>query len=284
MAQPIILITGCSSGIGLVSAHYLRTKGWRVLATARRPRDVERLKEQGFEACQLDLMEMESITMALDWLLHQTNGRLDALFNNGAFAIPGAVEDLPYNALVMQFAGGFFGWHELTRQVLRLMRRQGYGKIIQNSSLLGLAPMPYRGAYVANKFALEGLTDVLRLELAGSDIWVSLIEPGPIMPTNFRQNAFDNFRNMNFGPSPHGRAYEAMINRFNGNKPEPFTLPPERVAETVWKILESPRPKARYYITKATWLMANLRRFLPSSLYDRLVLWLNRREAQRHKK
>ena len=282
MATPCILITGCSSGIGYVTANLLRAQGWRVFATARNPADVERLKEEGFEAYRLDLLEVESINMALDWVLQQSEGRLDALFNNGAAAWPAAVEDLSYHSLMVQLGTGLLGWHELTRQVLKVMRRQGHGRIIQNSSVLGLVAMAYRGAYVANKFALEGLSDVLRLELAGTDIWISLIEPGPIQPTQFRSNAYENFRQMHLGPSAHSRAYEAMVRRLESAKPEPFTRPPEAVARVVWKILNSPRPRARYYVGWATWLLATLKRFLPTRLMDALLLRLSRDEGKRY--
>ena len=175
-----ILITGCSSGIGYYCALQLQQMGYQVLATARQIEDVARLQQQGLQAHQLDLDDDESIQQALDWALAQTGGTLDALFNNGAYGQPGAVEDLSREVLQAQFNTNLFGTHELTRKVLKIMRQQGHGRIIQNSSVLGLITMKYRGAYNASKFALEGLTDTLRQELSGSRIQISLIEPGPI--------------------------------------------------------------------------------------------------------
>ncbi|MBF0585244.1 MAG: SDR family NAD(P)-dependent oxidoreductase, partial [Magnetococcales bacterium] len=183
-----ILITGCSSGIGQCVAHGLKQRGYRVFATARQLKDVERLQQDGFETCQLDLDDSDSIRNAVEWVLTQTGGTLYALFNNGAYGQPGAVEDISRAALRAQFETNLFGTHELTSLLLPVMRRQGYGRVLQNSSVLGFVALPYRGAYVASKFALEGLTDTLRLEWRNSGIHFSLIEPGPIQ-TAFRQNA-----------------------------------------------------------------------------------------------
>jgi NAD(P)-dependent dehydrogenase (short-subunit alcohol dehydrogenase family) len=184
-----ILITGCSSGIGHACALGLAERGWQVIASARKPSDVERLAQQGLSAVQLDLDDPDSIAAGLAEALALTGGRLDALFNNGAYGQPGAVEDLTRAVLSAQFETNLFGWHDLTRRVIPIMRGQGHGRIVQNSSVLGLVAMPFRGAYVASKFALEGLTDTMRQELVGSGIQVSLIEPGPIL-SRFRDNAF----------------------------------------------------------------------------------------------
>lgn len=283
MDRRSILITGCSSGIGYASALFLKERGWRVFATARRLLDVEHLKSEGFEATLLDLADADSIKIAVAWVLRQTGGTLDAVFHNGSFAVPMAVEDLPSEALRYQFETGFFGWHELNRLILPIMRKQGYGRIIYNSSVLGMVAMSNRGAYVANKFALEGLTDCLRLELANTNIKVSLIEPGPIT-SSFRKNAYLNFLHFaqNFKESAYLGSYQTMINRFESGIPEPFTLPPEAVAEKLLHALESKNPKPRYFVTRATWILTTLKRFLPTKLMDKLILNLAKKEARRY--
>ena len=208
--QKTILITGCSSGIGLCCAKTVRQRGWRVFATARKAEDVIQLQRQGLESLPLDLDQSDSIHAALEQVLQQTGGRLDALFNNGAYGQPGAVEDLSRETLRSQFETNLFGTTELINAVIPVMRRQGHGRIIQNSSVLGFVVMPYRGAYNASKFALEGLTDTLRLELKGSGIHLSLIQPGPI-ESRFRSNAYQAFKqNINPEQSPHRANYALM--------------------------------------------------------------------------
>jgi NAD(P)-dependent dehydrogenase (short-subunit alcohol dehydrogenase family) len=271
-ADSPILITGCSSGIGLCVARKLKQRGYPVFASARKSGDVERLKAEGLEAVQLDLADEESIERALEQVLERTGGRLYGLFNNGAYGQPGAVEDLPTDALRMQFETNLFGWHELTRRVIPVMREQGAGRIIQNSSVLGFVALPYRGAYNASKFALEGLSDTLRLELDGSGIHVSLVEPGPIT-SRFRANAYAQWKaNIDPHGSWHEARYRAMEERLVAEGPAvPFTLPPEAVLKRVIHALESPRPKARYFVTFPTHLFAVLKRLLPSHTLDRIL-------------
>ena len=264
-----ILITGCSSGIGLCVAQGLKDRGYRVLASARKLQDVEMLQQQGFEALQLDLTQEESIKSAVSKILELTEGKLYALFNNGAYGQPGAVEDLPTEVIREQFETNLFGWHELTKQVIPLMRQQGYGRIIQNSSILGFVPFPFRGAYTASKYALEGLSDTLRLELHGSGVYVSLIEPGPI-ESKFRENSFNKWQQTLAGkPSVHKEAYRSQEERLSsGDTPTPFTLPPEAVLKRVIHALESSRPKERYFVTFPTYLFAVLKRILPVRILD----------------
>jgi NAD(P)-dependent dehydrogenase (short-subunit alcohol dehydrogenase family) len=268
-----VLITGCSSGIGHCAAAGLKTRGWRVFATARKPEDVARLAAEGFESLRLDLDDPVSIHGAVDAVLAATGGTLDALFNNAAYGQPGAVEDLSRAALCAQFETNLFGTLELTNRVIPVMRAQGHGRIINNSSLLGLVALPYRGAYTASKFALEGLTDTLRLELAGSGIHVVLIEPGPIA-SRFRANARAAFhRHIDPVRSAHHARYAGMERRLAKPGPAaPFTLPPEAVLEKLIAALESPRPRIRYYVTVPTRLFAWLRRLLPYRLLDRVLL------------
>jgi NAD(P)-dependent dehydrogenase (short-subunit alcohol dehydrogenase family) len=272
MTGKSVLITGCSSGIGLSVAGGLKDRGYRVFATARGKADVERLATAGFESLQLDLADPASIHAAVDDILGRTAGTLDALFNNGAYGQPGAVEDLSREVLREQFETNLFGWHELTNRVLPVMRRQGHGRIIQNSSVLGFVALRFRGAYNASKYALEGLTDTLRLELAGSGIHVSLIEPGPIT-SRFRENAFRAYqRNINPHSSVHREMYRRMEERLTKQGPAvPFTLPPEAVLGKVMHALESRRPRARYYVTFPTYLFGFLKRVLSDRMLDKLL-------------
>jgi NAD(P)-dependent dehydrogenase (short-subunit alcohol dehydrogenase family) len=272
MSGKSILITGCSSGIGECVARGLHTRGYRVFATARKTADVERLQGEGLESLPLDLDDPVSINTAVEEVLLRTGGRLDALFNNGAWGQPGAVEDLSRAMLRAQFETNLFGWHELTRLVLPVMRRQGYGRIIQNSSVLGFVALRYRGAYNASKYALEGLTDTLRLELRGTGIHVSLIEPGPVT-SRFRQNAYAAYRrNIDPESSVHRAHYRRMEQRLTKAGPVvPFTLPPEAVLKKVIHALESKHPRARYAVTLPTYLFAILKRILPTRALDRIL-------------
>jgi NAD(P)-dependent dehydrogenase (short-subunit alcohol dehydrogenase family) len=274
-----ILITGCSSGIGLCCAKGLANRGWRVFATARKQSDVEMLSAQGLEALQLDLADPGSIAAALDEVLRRTGGTLDALFNNGAYGQPGAVEDLRREILREQFETNLFGTHDLTIRVLKIMRRQGHGRIVTNSSLLGYITLPFRGAYNASKHALEGLTDTLRLELRGSGIHISLIEPGPVS-SRFRANAFAMYqKNIDKAQSPFLATYEGMERRLLKKGPaQPFTLPPEAALEKLIHALESKRPKVRYYVTFPAHLFAWLRRLLPDTMLDWVLAHVSRGE------
>ena len=264
-----VLITGCSSGIGYACAHGLARRGWRVIASARRAQDVARLQGEGLTAVRLDLDDPDSIGAALEQTLDLTGGTLDALFNNGAYGLPGAVEDLSRAALRAQLETNLLGWYDLTCRVIPIMRRQGHGRIVQNSSILGLMALPYRGAYVASKFALEGLTDTLRLELAGSGIAVCLIEPGPIR-SRFRENAHRAFKaQIDTEHSVHRDAYRQAEVRLTKEGPAlPFTLPPEAVLKRLIHALESPRPHPRYYVTFPTHLIGVLRRVLGTRALD----------------
>ncbi|HRD66168.1 MAG TPA: SDR family oxidoreductase [Candidatus Competibacter sp.] len=272
MSDKTILITGCSSGIGQCAALGLNARGWRVFAAVRQPADATRLQAEGLESVTLDLRDSASIRAAVATVLERTGGRLDALFNNGAYGQPGAVEDLSREALREQFETNVFGTQELTNRIVPVMRRQGGGRILFASSVLGLVAFPYRGAYVASKFALEGLADTLRLELAETGIHVCLIEPGPIL-SRFRDNAYAAYRrHIRAETSLHRERYAAMEARLLKRGPAaPFTLPPEAVLKRVVHALESPRPRARYYVTVPTYLFAVLRRLLPTRALDAVL-------------
>lgn len=273
MNEKSILITGCSSGIGYSVAHELHVKGYRVFATARKIEDVTRLHNEGLEALQLDVTDETSIAKALQEILKRTNGRLDVLFNNAGFGQPGALEDLSSEALREQFETNVFGLHTLTCKVLSIMRAQGEGRIIHNSSVLGLISLRYRGAYNASKHALEALADTMRLELTGTNIFVSLIEPGPIT-SKFRYNAYAKFlQNIDVENSAHFIAYQKAIARFEGETgQDPFELSPSAVSKKVLHVIEAKKPKARYYVTVPTYAFAVLKRILPISWLDWILL------------
>jgi NAD(P)-dependent dehydrogenase (short-subunit alcohol dehydrogenase family) len=270
-----ILITGCSSGIGLASARLLKQRGWRVFATARGPDDVESLKEEGFESFPLDYRDAGTIETALDRLLRRTDGSLDALFNNGGYAQAGALEDITTDLVREQFETNFFGWHELTRRVIPVMRRQGGGRLVFCSSILGFMGVRYRGAYVASKYAVEGMADSLRAELHGTGIRVVLIEPGPI-ESNFRRTALNQIDlTVDVDSSFHRDDYRrALARRPDGASSARFRKGPEAVAKVLLRALEARSPAARYRVTLPTRIAWYLRRLLPTRALD----WIVRRE------
>lgn len=269
-----VLITGCSTGIGHDAAHGLARRGWRVLATCRSAEDCARLEAEGLESFVLDYASEDSLAAAMEEVMARTGGRLEALYNNGAFAIPGAVEDLPRAALREIFETNLFGVHDLTRRIIPLMRAQGHGRIVNCSSVLGLVPMKWRGAYVASKFALEGLTDTLRLEMRDTPIKVILLEPGPIT-SEFRRNARKGFeRWIDWENSARADQYRTTLRKrlyAAQTGKDRFELPAAAVTAKLAHALESPRPRPRYYVTTPTYLMGGLRRLLPTRALDWLV-------------
>lgn len=267
-----VLVSGCSSGIGLASARLLKARGWRVIATARRPADLRRLAdEEGLDAIHLELSDRASIRAAAEAALDLAGGKLAGLFNNAAYGQPGAVEDLLPEHLSAQLEVNVVGPHLLTRQIIPAMRAQGGGRIVMCSSVLGFFAAPFRGAYVASKFALEGLTDTLRLELKGTGIEVSLIEPGPIR-TRFVETALGHARaNIDIAGSVHREAYERLLASMAAGGRTTFKLEPEAVARVVALALESPRPRARYRVTWPTHVAWTAKRVLGESALDWLA-------------
>lgn len=271
-----ILITGCSSGIGLHCAHALRARGWRVFASCRQQVDCDRLQAEGFDSPRIDYSDVASIDSGLAQVLAATGGRLDALFNNGAHACPGAVEDLPTGALREIFEVNVLGWHDLTRRVLPVMRAQGHGRIVQNSSVLGFTPFRWRGAYGASKFALEGLSRILQLELADTPIKVVLIQPGPIA-SKIRVNSIPHFeRWIDWQNSPRRALYEGSLLRrlYQGGPKDRWELGPEAVARVLVKAVEHANPRPRYTVTVPSRISSLLVRWLP----DRLLVWFLARQ------
>lgn len=270
--QPTILITGCSTGIGEYCAHRLREDGYRVFATARKTEDLKRLSDDGFDAFYLDYRDPVSIRATFDSVMEATGGRLDALFNNGAHAQPGAVEDLPVAALREQFEANVFGWHDLTGMAVPAMRRQGHGRIIHCSSILGLMPAPLRGAYVASKYALEGLMLTQRMELDGSGIHVSLIEPGPV-PSKLATNGLVFARKyVDIENSVHAKAYEKRIAELEaGGTPDDGGRAAGWVYRDLKHALTAAKPKPHYVVTPQARIGAFAKWLLPAALFYRLV-------------
>lgn len=276
-----VLITGCSSGIGYCVAKGLKERGYQVFASARKAEDVARLEAEGFKTLQLDLANPESVQDAVYELMLRTNSELYAVFHNGAYGQAGALEDLSREALEKQFATNVFGWHQLTTMLIPILRQRNEGRIIYNSSLLGYVALPFRGAYNASKYAVEGMADTLRLELADTDIKVCLIEPGPI-ESRFRANALQALRaHVNIDQSVHRLKYQGAMRRLEKiGSAAPFTLPPEAVLEKVIHALESSNPKARYPVTVPAHVFWWLRRILPTSWLDKVLLRISSKENQ----
>ena len=271
MTQKTILVTGASSGIGFGCAEQLHKKGYRVFATARKTADLDKLSALGVKAMALDINDSAAIKQTLETIIAQTP--LDALFSNCGCTYPGAIEDLSRDTTRQQFETNVFGPMELIGQTVKIMRTQGYGRIIQTGSLLGYVTLQLRGAYNASKFALEGFIDTLRQELRESNIYASLIEPGPIY-SQIRENAKENFlKNINYKDSRYKETYEKMIDDFfKIASKTPFYLPPEAVYKKLLCALESKHPKARYYVGVPAYLFAILKRILPTPMLD-WVLW-----------
>jgi NAD(P)-dependent dehydrogenase (short-subunit alcohol dehydrogenase family) len=275
MAEPqkrTILITGCSSGIGEYCAKVLQSDGWRVFATARKPEDIAALKTQGFETFYLDYTDENSILVCLTDVLAATGGTLDAVFNNGAYAQAGAVEDVPTDVLRAQFEANFFGWHTLTRAIVPVMRKQGYGRIVHCSSILGRVAMPFRGPYAASKFALEGLMLCLKLELADTNITVSMIEPGAVI-SKIATNALPHFENnIDIEASPHRAAYQAQLQRLRqGGVVSRWKPGPEAVMKVLNHALNAKNPRAHYVVTITAKLGLLMQWALPRWLNYRLL-------------
>ncbi|RXJ87386.1 SDR family NAD(P)-dependent oxidoreductase [Arcobacter sp. CECT 8985] len=268
-----ILITGCSTGIGFETARVLKEAGYKVYATARKKEDVKRLRAFGFICYKLDVTKQKNITKVLDKILEEDK-KLDALFNNAGFGQPGAVEDITVETLRQQFETNLFGMHELTIQTMKIFRKQGYGKLIQHSSILGIIALKFRGAYNSSKYAIEGLYDTLRQELIGSNISLSLINTGPVT-SKFRQNSLIKFtENVDIENSFFKTTYKEEVKKrleSTDDSKTPFNLPATSVANVVLEIMNSKKPKPRYYVTKATYILGFAKRVLSTRLLDKLL-------------
>jgi len=264
-----IVITGCSTGIGLATAKHLKDRYIKVYPTARTLDDVQMLKGLGFaDAMQLDVRDPEQIAAVIATVLEK-EGHIDVWFNNAGYGQMGAVEDVPTAVLREQFETNVFGLHECTRQIVPVMRSQGQGKIIQHSSVLGIVALPFRGVYNASKYAIEGLTDTLRLELKDTGIYPVLLNTGPIT-SRFRDTAIASLDQIDTDGSVFADTYAAS--RSGTAKRVPFNEGPEAVARVVYEIIAADKPRPRYYITKATWLLGFAKRVLSTAWLDKLLL------------
>lgn len=273
MSQRSVLITGCSSGIGYDAAHSLFKAGWRVFATCRKAEDVDRLTNEGLEALQLNVTDETSMDSALSEILSRTGGSLDALINNAAYATPGAAEDIPTEALREIFETNLFGLHALTRKVIPVMRKQGHGRIVNIGSVLGYVVFKWRAAYVATKYALEGYTDTLRLEMKDTPIKIILINPGPIT-SRIRQNSVPHFeKHINWSASPRAEQYrKSLLKRlYEDRGPDRYQLPASAVTKKLFVALDAKNPAPKMYVTTPAYTMNILRRFLPTRVLDWLI-------------
>lgn len=278
MSEKTILITGCSTGIGEAAARILKARGWRVFATARTEADLQRLSAAGLEAIHLDYAVPASIADCAEIVLERTGGKLFALFNNGAYGQPGAVEDLRVDVLRAQFEANFFGWHDLTTRLIPAMRAQGAGRIVQCSSVLGIVAMKYRGAYTASKFALEGLTDCLRMELRGSGIEVVSIRPGPIA-TRFVQHVIETFEaTIDAEASVFREVYRHRLAKLKRGGASRFKLPASAVVEVLMRALDAPRPRATYAVTVPTIVLGWVKRLVSDTMLSKITGRLSDRE------
>ncbi|MEL6227939.1 MAG: SDR family NAD(P)-dependent oxidoreductase [Pseudomonadota bacterium] len=268
MALETILITGASTGIGAAAARVMKDRGWRVFATARQPEDLARLTALGVDAIALELGDPNSVAACAETVLEKTNGTIDAVFNNAAYGVAGALEDVERSVLADQFNVNVIGTHDLTQRLIPAMRARGRGRIVNCSSVLGLVVGPYRGAYCASKFALEALSDAMRMELKGSGIDVVIIEPGPIR-TNFVNRTLEVAKaTLPLDTSVHRERYASMIQSFESGGKQRWKLEPEAVVGKLIHAVESARPKTRYYVTVPTYAAASLKRVLPDRMLD----------------
>jgi len=268
-----ILISGCSSGIGLAAAQGLRARGWKVIASCRKEADVSRLRDEGFTCLRLDYGDPDSVADGFNAALAETGGQLDALFNNGGHGMPGAAEDVPRAALEEVFRSNVFGVHDLTRRAVALMRKQGSGRIVQHSSVVGFTPLKWRAAYVSTKHALEGLTNTMRVELRGTGIHLSILNTGPVT-SGFRDNSAAQFdRWIDIDTSVHSEFYRNIFTKRRGpdSPPDFFELPADAVVKKLIHALEARRPRRRYYITTPAYIAAGLTRILPEAAQDWIV-------------
>ncbi|WP_115708998.1 SDR family NAD(P)-dependent oxidoreductase [Legionella sainthelensi] len=279
MNEKIILITGCSSGIGFDAAFALKKRGHRVIGSCRKEEDVEKLLSIGLEAVQLDVSDSSSIRNAFAKVLAKTEGRIDVLINNAGYGQAGALEDITREVLRTQFETNVFGLVELTNLAIPVMRKQGHGRIINISSILGIISMPFRGAYNASKYAVEGISDTLRLELQSSGIDVITVEPGPI-ESRFRDNCVDS--SLNYIEKQHSyfsKQYERMLEEFKQKKSASiFTKQPDAVIKKLHHAIESKRPKAKYPVTIPSYLMILLKRILTTKMLDKILLFTSKNE------
>lgn len=281
MTKKTVFITGCSSGIGHDAALALAQRGYRVIASCRKEEDIARLKAQGLEVVRMDVADPLSVSEGVKQLLTLTGGTLDVLINNAGYGQAGALEDVPREVLREQFETNVFGLMDLARQIIPVMRRQGHGRIINISSVLGYISMPFRGAYNASKYAVEGLSDTLRLELKPAGIQVITIEPGPIS-SRFRESVIDvSLKKIDLEHSHFHQQYQHMLGNYRQQKNRStFTKGPDAVIVKIIHAIESSRPREKYPVTFPAHLFAWLKRLLSTAMLDRVIARISRQEMK----
>ena len=267
MEEQVVLITGCSSGVGRATALEAARRGHRVFASARRREDLSFLPSQrGVTALLLDVTDAASVARAVEAVLREA-GRLDALINNAGFGQYGAVEDVSPEEWRRQFDVNLFGAVVAIRAVLPAMRTARRGTIVNVSSVAGKISIPFAAPYCASKHALEAVSDALRVEVAPFGIRVVVVEPGPIS-TRFGETAREKVSGIVARPGPYSAFYPAAERAMETD----FTkgrLPPEAVARVILRAVESSDPKPRYRVTSMAKVFLPLRRVLPDRFLDR---------------
>ncbi len=276
--KKVILITGCSTGIGFNTAIALNQRGHHVIASCRKKEDRERLNDLGLDTVLLDVNDSSSIQTAFAEVLGKTEGRLDVLINNAGYGQAGALEDLSRDVLRKQFETNVFGLIELCHYAIPVMRKQGEGRIINLSSILGIISLPFRGAYNASKYAVEGVSDTLRLELKNSGIHVITIEPGPI-ESRFRDNCVEGtLSSIDMEKSSFGEQYKNMLATYKKTTESVFTKKPQAVIKKLIHAIESKRPRAKYPVTLPAHMFIFLKRILSTKMLDRILFLASKKE------
>ncbi|MGM0533598.1 MAG: SDR family NAD(P)-dependent oxidoreductase, partial [Campylobacterota bacterium] len=257
-----VLITGCSSGIGFACAKQLRQSGHGVFAVVRKEEDVTKLQDLGCVVYNLDVTHRGKVDAMFADLKQQGVG-LDVVFNNAGYGQPGALEDVTVEVLKQQFETNVFGLFYITQKAAAYMKAQkSGGKILQHGSILGLVSLAYRGAYNASKYALEGLNDTLRLELAGSGVQIATVNTGPVR-SRFRHNAMKMFEaNIDQKNSDYAQVYSKKVAKRLHAKDsgDIWTLDSREAARQIVAIMGKKRVQPRYYITKAAAILAFVKR------------------------
>ena len=265
-----VLITGCSSGIGRATAAHLARGGWRVYASARRPETIADLAGAGCTILALDVTDEGSMREAVA-AVERAEGAVDVLVNNAGYSLSGAVEEAPIDDVRRQFETNVFGVVRLTQIVLPGMRGQGWGRVVNISSMGGRLTFPGGGFYHATKHAVEALSDALRFEVRGFGVDVIAIEPG-LIRTGFGEAAAATVPPADDGPyagfqeavaTTTRDVYDGPLGRLGGG--------PEAVARTIDRAISAERPRARYRVTPSARLFMGLRRLLPDRLWDRFL-------------
>jgi NAD(P)-dependent dehydrogenase (short-subunit alcohol dehydrogenase family) len=264
--KQVILVTGCSTGIGRATAIEAAERGHRVFASARRREDIAELTAKGIETLALDVTDRASIREAVKTTLAMA-GRIDALVNNAGYGQYGAIEDVSPEEWRAQFEVNVFGTVEVLREVLPGMRAARRGTIVNVSSLAGKVTVPFAGPYCASKHAIEAISDALRVELAPWRIRVVVVEPGPI-GTRFGDRSREAAARILATPGPYSRFYE-NAERASQKDFQRGRRKPETVARVIVRAIESRRPKTRYRVAPLARILVPLKGITTDRFLDR---------------